>query len=163
MHPHTTALARTPVRIACGARPFLLAAANEPLAARRARAFVRAVVRRTDLTPLLDTALLLTSEAVTRTHLRTPASADLLLKVLASPQGLRLTVHSRPAHPRPQPPAVPPPAGPAPEHADQLLAHLADAWGTESDTTGQAADEGPAGASTALWFELHTAPAQQVA
>ncbi len=65
MHPHTAAATRTPFRVSAGARPHLLAAPSEPTAPKAARDFVRPALRGTPLAPLLDTAVLLTSEAVT--------------------------------------------------------------------------------------------------
>ncbi|MGW1372774.1 ATP-binding protein [Streptomyces sp. NPDC002446] len=155
MHPHTAAVARTPIRVAAGARPFLLAAPSRPTAPKLARDFVRAVLRGTHLAPLLDTAVLLTSEAVTSSHLRTPRSAEILLRVLTAGHGLRISVHDE-APVRLPPQALPSPAlpytetagEPQPDHGLLLTGHLADDWGTTPY----------AGVprSTSLWFELYT-------
>ncbi|WP_241777671.1 hypothetical protein, partial [Streptomyces sp. CT34] len=125
--------------------------------------FVRTVLRRGPLTPLLDTAVLLTSEAVTTSHLRTPAPADILLRVLTAGHGLRISVHDEPPAavrlPAPSPgglrqaphrgePQVPP-GDRDPAHGLLLISRLADDWGMTPFA-------GPP-RSASLWFELHTA------
>ncbi|MFE0375969.1 ATP-binding protein [Streptomyces inhibens] len=144
MHPHTTAVVRTPIRISAGARPFLLAAPSAPTTPKAARDFVRAVLRRTPLAPLLDSAVLLTSEAVTSSHLRTPRSADILLRMLTAEHGVRISVHDE------APIRLPRPAPAAGEQEADLglllTSHLADDWGT-TPFAGL-----PRSAS--LWFEL---------
>ncbi|TJZ55807.1 ATP-binding protein [Streptomyces piniterrae] len=140
MHPFTATVARKPIRISAGARPYLLTAPNQPTAPKAARDFVRAVLSRTNLSPLLDTAILLTSEAVTHSHLRAPESTDILLRILTTDDALRISVHDE------APADVPVPAGEL-GHCLLLLGHLADRWGTTPF-------EGPA-RSTSLWFELY--------
>ncbi|MEU9502874.1 ATP-binding protein [Streptomyces sp. NPDC048196] len=154
MHPHSAAVARSPIRFSAGARPFLLTAPSEPTSPKLARDFVRAVLRSTPLTPLLDTAVLLTSEAVTNSHLRTPRSADILLRLLTAGHGLRISVHDGAAVRRP-PPAVPSPARPPydpvakdVDHGLWLTGELADDWGTTPYAGGPR--------SASLWFELYT-------
>ncbi|MFJ9414088.1 ATP-binding protein [Streptomyces sp. NPDC101227] len=146
MHPHTVpAVIGTPGRIPPDGRPYLLSMPSGPAAPGLARDFVRPVLRRTPLRPLLETAVLLTSEAVTRSHLRTPGTADILLRVLTAPHGLLISVHDSAAGP------VRVPAAPrADEDADLgllLLSRLADAWGTTPFA-------GPP-RSGSLWFELY--------
>ncbi|MFG2832313.1 ATP-binding protein [Streptomyces sp. NPDC048434] len=144
MHPPTAPVARTPIRVSSGARPYVLTAPSTPVAPKAARDFVRAVLRRTALAPLLDTAVLLTSEAVTRAHLHTPGSADILLRMLTAGHGLRISVHDE-AQARIPSPA--PAAGEQPDDYGLLLAdRLADDWGT-APFTGLPR-------STSLWFEL---------
>ncbi|MFG2285364.1 ATP-binding protein [Streptomyces sp. NPDC048595] len=155
MHPHTAAAARTPIRVAAGARPFLLAAPSRPTSPGLARDFVRAVLRGTPLAPLLDTAVLLTSEAVTSSHLRTPRSAEILLRVLTAAHGLRISVHDEAPVRLPTQAFAPPAAAPYTTAAGEpqadlgllLTGHLADDWGTTPY----------AGVprSTSLWFELY--------
>ncbi|MEV0369345.1 ATP-binding protein [Streptomyces sp. NPDC050636] len=140
MHPYTAAVARTPIRVSAGARPYLLTAPNQPTAPKAARDFVRAVLSRTNLSPLLDTAVLLTSEAVTHSHLRAPGRTDILLRILTTDDALRISVHDEASG------RVPAPAQEL-GHCLLLLAHLADRWGTTPF-------EGPA-RSTSLWFELY--------
>ncbi|UQA95408.1 ATP-binding protein [Streptomyces halobius] len=140
MHPSTATVARPPIRVSTGARPYLLTAPNQPTAPKAARDFVRAVLSRTGLSPLLDTAVLLTSEAVTHSHLRAPESTDILLRILTTDDGLRISVHDEGTS------RIPAPA-PEPGHCLLLLAHLADRWGTTPF-------EGPT-RSTSLWFELY--------
>ncbi|MFD8549054.1 ATP-binding protein [Streptomyces sp. NPDC059649] len=154
MHPHSAAVARSPIRVSAGARPFLLTAPSEPTTPKIARDFVAAVLRNTPLDPLLNTAVLLTSEAVTRSHLRTPRSADILLRLLTAGHGLRISVHDATLVRRPSP-AVPPPArppyDPVAEDADHglwLTGELADDWGSTPYAGGPR--------SASLWFELHT-------
>ncbi|MFI6771004.1 ATP-binding protein [Streptomyces sp. NPDC050355] len=155
MHPHTAAAARTPIRVAAGARPFLLAAPSRPTAPKLARDFVRAVLRGTPLAPLLDTAVLLTSEAVTSSHLRTPRSAEILLRVLTAEHGLRISVHDEAPVRLPAQAFAPPTAAPYTAVAGEpqadlgllLTGHLADDWGT-TPYAGVAR-------STSLWFELY--------
>lgn len=154
MHPHTAAVAPTPIRVSAGARPYLLAAPSAPTAPKAARDFVRAVLHRTPLAPLADTAVLLASEAVTRSHLRVPAGAGttgILVRVLTAAHGLRISVHDEGMATAPAPRGE---AGrqPDPEQPDRgvlLLTRLADRWGTTPS-------EGPA-RSTSLWFELYAA------
>ncbi|MCK7626897.1 ATP-binding protein [Streptomyces sp. RS10V-4] len=152
MHPDTAAVARPPLRVAAGARPYLLTAPSRPTAPKTSRDFVAAVLRRGPLAPLRETAVLLTSEAVTRAHLRTPPSADLLLRVLTGPGGLRISVHHEgPAVPGARTPAAAW-AGPAllerdPAHGLLLISRLAGDWGTTPF-------EGPPH-TTSLWFELY--------
>ncbi|PNE42311.1 ATP-binding protein [Streptomyces noursei] len=172
MHPDTAALARPPLRVAAGARPHLLTAASRPSAPKIARDFVRALLRHGPLAALRDTAVLLTSEAVTRAHLRTPGSADILLRVLTAAHGLRISVHDEGAAviPAPSPeslrrspglglarPEGPPsvrggapwvPGDRDPAHGLLLISRLADDWGTTPF-------EGPPH-TTSLWFELRT-------
>ena len=156
MHPQTASVARKPICVAAGARPFLLAAPSRPTAPKAARDFVRAVLRRTPLAPLLDTAVLLTSEAITSSHLRTPRSAEILLRILTAGHGVRISVHDE-APLRLPAQLLPSPAGgpyaavagePETDYGLLLTGHLADDWGTTSF----------AGLprSTSLWFELHT-------
>ncbi|MEU5207777.1 ATP-binding protein [Streptomyces sp. NPDC020742] len=159
MHPqkqHPASVAHAPICVSAGARPFLLAAPSRPTTPKVARDFVRAVLRHTDLAPLTDTAVLLTSEAVTSAHLRTPRCAEILLRLLTAPHGLRISVHDEapvrlPAQAGPPPgdPLDAPVAGePETDHGLLLTGHLADDWGTTPF----------AGVprSTSLWFELHT-------
>lgn len=156
MHPHTTAVARTPIRVAAGARPFLLSAPSRPTTPKVARDFVRSVLRRTHLAPLLDTAVLLASEAVTSSHLRTPRSADILLRLLTAGHGLRISVHDEapvrlPAQacwPPGELPDAPGTGEPETDHGLLLTSQLADDWGT-TPYAGLPR-------STSLWFELHT-------
>ncbi|MFJ5674884.1 ATP-binding protein [Streptomyces sp. NPDC093097] len=145
MHPDTAAVARPPLRVATGARPYLLTAPSRPTVPKAARDFVRAVLRRGPLTALRDTAVLLTSEAVTRAHLRTPGTADILLRVLTAADGLRISVHDEGAA---LPSPAPAPGDRDPAHGLLLISRLADDWGTTPF-------EGPAH-TTSLWFELHT-------
>ncbi|MGW7574074.1 ATP-binding protein [Streptomyces sp. NPDC054765] len=144
MHPPTAPVTPTPIRISAGARPYVLTAPSTPTAPKAARDFVRAVLRRTDLAPLLDTAVLLTSEAVTRSHLRTPRSADILLRMLTAGHGLRISVHDEaPARiPRPAPTA----GEQTTDYGQLLTGHLAHDWGT---TPFEGLPR-----STSLWFEL---------
>lgn len=145
MHPSTAPVTRTPIRVAAGARPYVLTAPNTPTAPKAARDFVHAVLRRTALSPLLDTAVLLTSEAVTRAHLHTPRTADILLRMLTAGHGLRISVHDVTPARIPWPA---PAAGGQPDDYGLLLAdRLADDWGTAPS------EELPR--STSLWFELH--------
>ncbi|AIA03626.1 MULTISPECIES: ATP-binding protein [Streptomyces] len=146
MHPDTAALARSPLRVAAGARPYVLTAPSRPTAPKTARDFVRAVLRRGPLAALRDTAVLLTSEAVTRAHLRTPGSADILLRVVTAAHGLRISVHDEGAQFVPGPARGPGDRDPA--HGLLLISRLADDWGTTPF-------EGPPH-TTSLWFELHT-------
>ncbi|KUL50362.1 hypothetical protein ADL22_07270 [Streptomyces sp. NRRL F-4489] len=153
MHPETAAVARPPLRAGAGARPYLLTAPSRPTAPKTARDFVAAVLRRGPLAPLRETAVLLTSEAVTRAHLRTPPSADILLRVLTGPGGLRISVHDEGAGAVPgmrtpggEAQAAPPDRDPA--HGLLLISRLADDWGTTPF-------EGPPH-TTSLWFELRT-------
>lgn len=144
MQPSTASVARPPIRVPAGARPYVLAAPSTPRAPKAARDFVRAVLRRGPLAPLLDTAVLLTSEAVTRAHLHTPRTADIRLRLLTAGHGLRISVHDdAPARiPRPGSAA----GGPPDDYGLLLTGRLADDWGTT-----------PAGdlpRSTTLWFEL---------
>ncbi|MFI9046501.1 ATP-binding protein [Streptomyces sp. NPDC053427] len=143
--PTVPAVVSTPGRIPPGGRPHLLTMPSSPVAPRLARDFVRPVLRRTRLHPLLETAALLTSEAVTRSHLCTPGTADILLRVLTAPHGLHISVHDAAAGP------VRVPAAPrADEDADLgllLLTRLADHWGTTPFA-------GPP-RSGSLWFELY--------
>ncbi|GGU56578.1 hypothetical protein GCM10010211_21830 [Streptomyces albospinus] len=163
MHPHTAAVARPPLCVSAGARPYLLTAPSSPGAPKAARDFVRTVLRRGPLAPLLDTAVLLTSEAVTTSHLRTPAPSDILLRVLTAGHGLRISVHDEPPAavgvPSPAPSAegrrqdpllgVPSPPGDRdPAHGLLLISRLADDWGMTPFA-------GPP-RSASLWFELHT-------
>ncbi|MER6048437.1 ATP-binding protein [Streptomyces sp. BHT-5-2] len=160
MHPDTAALARPAFRIAAGARPYLLTAPSRPGTPKTARDFVRALLGDGPLAALRDTAVLLTSEAVTRAHLRTPGSADILLRVLTAPHGLRISVHDEgPALvPSPAPKGLRqapvqggppcPPGDRDPAHGLLLISRLADDWGTTPF-------EGPPH-TTSLWFELHT-------
>ncbi|MFG2527873.1 ATP-binding protein [Streptomyces sp. NPDC048516] len=146
MRPATAPVTRTRVRVSAGARPYVLTAPSTPTAPKAARDFVRAVLRRTPLCPLLDTAVLLTSEAVTRAHLHTPRTADILLRMLTAGHGLRISVHDRaPARiPRPAP-------GRQPDDYGLLLTgSLADDWGTTPP------EDLPR--PTSLWFELHLKP-----
>ncbi|WP_326620894.1 ATP-binding protein [Streptomyces decoyicus] len=148
MHPPAAPATRTPLRLSAGARPYVLTAPSAPTTPKAARDFVRAVLRRTGLAPLTDTAVLLTSEAVTRSHLRTPRSADILLRMLTAGHGLRISVHDEaPARiPRPAPTA----GEQAADYGMLLTGRLADDWGTTPF-------EGlPRSAS--LWFELRLAP-----
>ncbi|GAB7033539.1 ATP-binding protein [Streptomyces sp. NPDC021749] len=154
MHPHSAAVARSPIRVSAGARPFLLTAPSDPSTPKLARDFVAAVLRNTPLTPLLDTAVLLTSEAVTASHLRTPRSADILLRMLTAGHGLRISVHDAALVRRP-PRAVPPPARPPydplaedADHGQRLTGALADDWGTTPYAGGPR--------SASLWFALYT-------
>ncbi|MCB5906736.1 ATP-binding protein [Streptomyces pinistramenti] len=153
MHPRTAATGRTPVRVSAGARPHLLLAPSAPATAKLARDFVRATLRRTGLAPLLDTAVLLTSEAVTRSLL-VPGSDGLLLRVLTCAHGVRISVHGEPGRTVPRPAAAVSPvwlsaADDRPtDLGPLLLGRLADAWGTTSSR-----DASP---TTRLWFELHT-------
>ncbi|MEU9115503.1 ATP-binding protein [Streptomyces sp. NPDC048483] len=145
MHPHTVpAVIGTRDRIPDGGRPFLLTMPSSPAAPKLARDFVHAVLRRTALSPLCDTAVLLTSEAVTRSHLRTPATADILLRVLTAPRGLHISVHDSAATPV-RVPGTPRPEQPA-DLGLLLLTRLAGHWGT-------APFAGPP-RSGSLWFEL---------
>ncbi|MFJ9613027.1 ATP-binding protein [Streptomyces noursei] len=165
MHPDTAALARPPLRVAAGARPYLLTAASRPSVPKTARDFVRALLRHGPLAALRDTAVLLTSEAVTRAHLRTPGSADILLRVLTAAHGLRISVHDEGAAviPAPSPEGLRRSPGPDlarpggapwvpgdrdPAHGLLLISRLADDWGTTPF-------EGPPH-TTSLWFELRT-------
>ncbi|MFH8573094.1 ATP-binding protein [Streptomyces sp. NPDC017993] len=149
MQPTTAAVPRTPFRVTAGARPHLLAVPSEPTAAKVARDFIRTALRGTPLAPLLDNAVLLTSEAVTTSHLRAPASADVLLRLLTADHGLRVSVHDE------APGRIPAQTAPGrasdqePDHGLLLFRHLADDWGT-------APAAGPR-RSPALWFELRTA------
>ncbi|MGD3107264.1 ATP-binding protein [Streptomyces sp. YGL11-2] len=162
MHPHTAAVARPPLCVSAGARPYLLTAPSSPTTPKAARDFVRSVLRRGPLAPLLDTAVLLTSEAVTTSHLRTPAPADILLRVLTAGHGLRISVHDEPPAavrlPAPSPenprhvplqgaPQVPP-GDRDPAHGLLLISRLADDWGMTPFA-------GPP-RSASLWFALHT-------
>ncbi|MFB7635032.1 ATP-binding protein [Streptomyces sp. NPDC056149] len=143
MHPDIAAIARPPLRVAAGARPYLLTAPSRPTAPKAARDFVRAVLRHGPLAALRETAVLLTSEAVTRAHLRTPGSADILLRVLTAADSLRISVHDEGT-------ATVPAQGPGDRdsaHGLLLISRLADDWGTTPF-------EGPAH-TTSLWFELH--------
>ncbi|MCR8574445.1 ATP-binding protein [Streptomyces sp. Isolate_219] len=145
MHPQTAPVTRPSIRVSAGARPHLLTAPSTPLAPKTARDFVRAVLRRSPLAPLLDTALLLTSEAVTSSHLRTPRSADILLRMLTTGHGLRISVHDEAPVRIPRPTAV---AGEQEaDHGLLLTGHLADDWGTTPF--------GGLPRSTSFWFELH--------
>ncbi|WP_407553178.1 ATP-binding protein [Streptomyces sp. Pv4-95] len=148
MHPQTAAAPRTPFHVTAGARPHLLAVPSEPTAAKVARDFIRTALRGTTLAPLLDSAVLLASEAVTTSHLRAPASSDVLLRLLTADHGLRVSVHDEGAGRIPAQTATT--AGPEPGHRLLLFRHLADDWGT-------APAAGPR-RSPALWFELRTAP-----
>ncbi|MFE6689911.1 ATP-binding protein [Streptomyces sp. NPDC057743] len=154
MHPDTAAIARPPLRVAAGARPYLLTAPSRPNAPKAARDFVRAVLRHGPLAAVRETAVLLTSEAVTRAHLRTPGSVDILLRVLTTADALRISVHDGGT--------VPPGTGAADAapttwvpgdrdsaHGLLLISRLADDWGTTPF-------EGPAH-TTSLWFELRGA------
>ncbi|MEU9119495.1 ATP-binding protein [Streptomyces sp. NPDC048506] len=150
MHPNSTAVARTTIRVAAGARPFLLAAPSKPTTPKVARDFVRAVLRGTRLAPLLDSAVLLTSEAVTSSHLRTPRSAEILLRLLTARHGLRISVHDEAPVRLPAPatwPSAPAAGEQQAEYGLLLTSQLADDWGTTPY----------AGVprSTSLWFELH--------
>ncbi|MFG2892871.1 ATP-binding protein [Streptomyces sp. NPDC048248] len=147
MQPHHAAATRTPFRVTAGARPHLLAVPSEPTAAKVARDFIRTALRGTPLAPLLDNAVLLTSEAVTTSHLRTPASTDVLLRLLTADHGLRISVHDEAAGRIPAQTAAAP--GQEPGHRLLLFRYLADDWGT-------APAAGPR-RSPALWFELRTA------
>ncbi|MFK0262737.1 ATP-binding protein [Streptomyces angustmyceticus] len=144
MHPSTAPVTRTPIRVPAGARPYVLSAPSTPAAPKAARDFVRAVLRRAPLAPLLDTAVLLTSEAVTRAHLHTPRTADIWLRLLTAGHGLRISVHDdAPARiPRPGPAAGEPPD----DYGLLLTGRLADDWGT---TPSEGLPR-----STTLWFEL---------
>ncbi|GGN48317.1 ATP-binding protein [Streptomyces kronopolitis] len=144
MHPQAVPATRAPIHVSTGARPSLLTAASEPTAPKAARDFVRAVLRRTGLDPLRDTAVLLASEAVTRCHLHTPRSADILLRMLTARHGLRISVHDTAPVRIPRP--APPDGEQGADHGLLLTGHLADAWGTTPC-------EGPR--ATSLWFELY--------
>ncbi|MGX1756501.1 ATP-binding protein [Streptomyces lydicus] len=143
MHPSTAPVTRTRFHVSAGARPYVLTAPSTPTAPKAARDFVHAVLRRTPLFPLLDTAVLLTSEAVTRAHLHTPHTADILLRMLTAGHGLRISVHGR------APVRIPPPApgGQPDDYGLLLTGRLADDWGTTPP------EDLPRPA--ALWFELH--------
>ncbi|WP_327156963.1 ATP-binding protein [Streptomyces tubercidicus] len=145
MHPQTAPVTRTPIRVSAGARPHLLSTPSLATAPKAARDFVRAVLRRTPLAPLIDTAVLLTSEAVTSAHLRTPRSADILLRLLTAGHGLRISVYDK------APARIPRPAPAAGEldtdHGLLLTGRLADDWGM---TPFEGLPR-----STSLWFELH--------
>ncbi|MEU3710665.1 ATP-binding protein [Streptomyces catenulae] len=140
MHPSRTTGARPPDRAATGTRPHLLIAPSGPAAARAARDFVRAVLRGTPAEPLRDTAVLLTSEAVTRAHPLTDGAPDVLVRVVTGdgPAGVRVSVHGGSA----------PRAGHdgAADLSGLLFGALAHAWGTAEP----GGTERPAG----LWFEL---------
>ncbi|MFG2137372.1 ATP-binding protein [Streptomyces sp. NPDC048650] len=137
MHRHTVpVLVGTPGRVPDGGRPCLLTTPSGPAAPKVARDFVRAVLRGTPLRALLDTAVLLTSEAVTRSHLRTPPTEDILMRVLTTPRGVHISVHD----------SAPAPATES-DHRLSLFTHLAGHWGTTPC-------EGPP-RSGSLWFELH--------
>jgi len=144
VHPQAAPVTRAAIHVSTGARPYLLTAPSEPTAPRTARDFVRAVLRPTGLGPLLDTAVLLTSEAVTRCHLHTPRSADILLRILTAAHGLRISVHDTAPVRIPRP--APADGEQGVDHGLLLTGHLADAWGTTPC-------EGPR--ATALWFELY--------
>ncbi|MFF4606344.1 ATP-binding protein [Streptomyces sp. NPDC001339] len=151
MHPHTAAVAGSAIRAAAGARPFLLAAPSRPTAPKAARDFVRAVLRGTHLAPLVDTAVLLTSEAVTSSHLRTPRSAEILLRLLTAGHGLRISVYDEAPVRLPVRghwPYAPMADQPYADHGLLLTSRLADDWGVTPY----------AGVprSASLWFELYT-------
>ncbi|MGA4878823.1 ATP-binding protein [Streptomyces lydicamycinicus] len=145
MHPQTAPVTRPAIRVAAGARPHLLSTPSTPRAPKAARDFVRAVLRRTPLAPLADAAVLLTSEAVTSAHVRTPRSADILLRLLTAGHGLRISVHDE------APARIPRPAAVTGERdADLgllLVGELSDDWGTTPF--------GGLPRSPSLWFELH--------
>ncbi|MEU8682648.1 ATP-binding protein [Streptomyces sp. NPDC048611] len=144
MHPQTAPVTRTPIRVPAGARSHLLTTPSSPTAPKAARDFVRAVLRRTPLAPLIDTAVLLTSEAVTSSHLRTPRSADILLRLLTTGHGLRISVHDEAPVRIPRPAAAP--GEPEEDHGLLLTGRLADDWGTTPF--------GGVPRSASLWFEL---------
>nr|WP_237550699.1 ATP-binding protein [Streptomyces sp. SID8354] len=123
-----------------------MTAPSRPGTPKTARDFVRAVLGDGPLAALRDTAVLLTSEAVTRAHLRTPGSADILLRVLTAAHGLRISVHDEGPALLPSPSR--PPGDRDPAHGLLLISRLADDWGTTPF-------EGPPH-TTSLWFELHT-------
>ncbi|MGW1837816.1 ATP-binding protein [Streptomyces sp. BBFR2] len=146
MHPSRTTGARAPVRAATGTRPHLLIAPSGPAAARAARDFVRAVLRGTPVEPLRDTAVLLTSEAVTRAHPLTDGAPDVLVRVVTGDgaAGLRVSVHGGPGAARPGERGH----DGAADLSGLLFGALADAWGT--------AEPGGTDRPAGLWFELRT-------
>ncbi len=126
-----------------------------------ARAVVRAVVEEMGLAPLLDAALLLTTELSTNAVVH--AGTDLVLQVQADPDTLLVTVSDESRHsPHTGPAAVAeelrragtrrPAPGEIPERGRGLLLvdHFADRWGTVHH-----------GAGKGVWFLLrrpHTGP-----
>ncbi|MFD9814824.1 ATP-binding protein [Streptomyces sp. NPDC059080] len=143
MHPPRTTGAHPPDRAATGTRPHLLIAPSGPAAARAARDFVRAVLRGTPAEPLRDTAVLLTSEAVTRAHPLTDGAPDVLVHVVTGdgPAGVRVSVHGGPGGPAPR-------TGHdgAADLSGLLFGALADAWGM--------AEPGGTDRPAGLWFAL---------
>jgi anti-sigma regulatory factor (Ser/Thr protein kinase) len=113
----------------------------DPQSASTARAYVRRTL--TDVCPpdLVDVAALLASELVTNAilHARTPLSID----VTSGPRGVRIAVtDDSPTLPRVRD-HMP---GASTGRGLQMVASLADAWGTDLN-----------GASKTVWFELSPA------